>query len=141
RPQVLRVMNAANTGDNLAVGDPLPRGISIVTNLPIYQLGEINTHSVPTGSATDPGVPALLAADAFKLLSKSWDDSRVAWYDPLGISNHKGYITGPPQRTRTAQSTTYNMQVLSGSTPSSMYQYGGGVENFPGLIEEWGGRP
>lgn len=125
RPNAVRVFHARD----LRPGDAsvLPKGLSIVTNLPVYVLGAANE----TSNAIDPTdtnwKPLLIAGDQVMLLSNNWDDSRSRW-DKL-----------TNETTRTATETHHHIAMLSGWAESTSSDYGGGIENFPRYLENWAG--
>lgn len=112
RPNAIRIINAATINHTV-----FPRGLSIVTNLPVYTLGDMNTGT--------NWVPALVAGDAVTVLSKSWDDLNSRW----------AITPSAP----TATSTTQKIAVLAGDVPTSSASQGGGLHNFPRYIETWNG--
>jgi hypothetical protein len=116
----LRVVN----GDVLPLpavpGDP--GGMSIVTNSALYVQGDFNTLSWK---------PAALMADVTTFLSNGWDDTQSQVFPR------------PP----TAVATTVNAALLTGNSETpcdivhcgGIQQFGGGLENLPRFIEDWGG--
>lgn len=125
RPNAIRFINGARIDTTR-----FPQGLSLVTNLPAYVLGEFNTGS-DTGSASAiPWLPVMVGADALTLLSSAWDDKDAPWSDS---SNGFG--------SRNATNTTFNLEVLAGTVETADAEhYGGGVENFPRFLENWSGR-
>jgi hypothetical protein len=97
-------------------------GMSIATNAALYVQGDFNTVNWR---------PSALMADVATFLSNSWSDVQSQVYPrPL--------VTTP---------TTVNAALLVGSseTPCDIavcggtQQFGGGLENLPRFIEDWGG--
>ena len=160
-PRILYV-NVINTSpaddrrDYVAVrlrqGGQLPRprtnadtgGLSIATLRPLYILGDYNTTVWR---------PAALMGDAITFLSQPPNpnmDARTSW---PSASRCTGTSTGwcdVNQQTadqNRARATTVNAAILAGhsATPNDWMraggaqQYGGGLENFPRFLENWGG--
>jgi hypothetical protein len=89
-----------------------PKGLTIVSNLPMFALGDINSTSVPASkpsaakSMNEAGAnwrPLLLGADIVTLQSTSWEDWRSNWNAPVSDAG-----------TRVAGATTYHFEVLTG---------------------------
>jgi hypothetical protein len=92
----VRVINASNLSKSR-----LPKGLSIVTNLPMFLLGDINSASVPadkpsqviataTSTSTEitnisNWVPFMLGGDTIGALSNSWTDDEAPWNIPVGM--------------------------------------------------------
>lgn len=111
-PNALRVVNGANLN-----GARLPRGISIISNLPVYLVGDFNTSSNISSSTATPWVSSLVGGDKVVLISNNWNDSRSGWsVDPNSIN-------------RVATNTRYNVALLT--EPSS---------TLTSLLEDWAGR-
>jgi hypothetical protein len=99
-----------------------PGGMSIVTNAALYVRGDFNV---------DNWKPAALMADVTTFLSNGWDDTQSQVYPR------------PP----TATATTVNAALLTGNSETpcdirhcgTIQQFGGGLENLPRFIEDWGG--
>jgi hypothetical protein len=112
-----------------AVGQ-LPLGLSIVSNLPVYVVGDVNltsdAYAAPT--STLPWVPVLVGGDVVHVLSNAWDDQNARWAVSNGL------------QTRRASVTRYHMAMLGGwgmSVGTSTNQRSGGVHNFPRALEDW----
>lgn len=139
RPTALRIYNARNVNVEAAVDAPdiavgrLPRGLSIVSNLPTFLLGDVNTSSIPE-PATDPQwVPFLVGGDMVYLLSNNWDDARSSWGMSMSVAS--GVRRLPVE-------TTFNTSILAGwnttpTTDSSFGYWSGGLHNFPKFQEDW----
>lgn len=129
-PNAVRVMNAATLNRTV-----FPKGLSIVTSLPMYVQGNVNTSStigttaVPCGSLTSAWVPFMVGGDAVSLLSTAWLDVNDPWDNSKGLGS------------RNSLDTIYNMTFISGNveTVNGSY-YSGGVENFPRFLENWSGK-
>ena len=138
RVNAVRVINASTI-------DPavFPRGLSIVTNGPLYTLGNVNTGSL-TGtapgtprmdSATGNWVPLMLAGDAISFLSTNWTDRTN---NNLGTDRTWGEI---PRQVITcsvpdATPTTIVAGVVAGHVDTAT-TWGGGINNFPRFLECW----
>lgn len=91
------------------------QGLSIVTNQPVYLMGNFNSGANKR--------PAAVMADAINILSKNYVD-RVT-----------------KDSYNTADSTFVNAAFLSGmddTVPNGAYN--GGLQNYPRLHEDWGGK-
>ena len=119
-------------------------GLTIVTNRPMYVLGDYNTTVWR---------PAALMADAITFLSNppnaamrntaptasaSRCSAAAGWCDTLEVNFAK----------RGGRSTTVNAAILAGHSPTicdwqrtgcGANAYGGGLENFPRFLENWSG--
>jgi hypothetical protein len=134
RPHALRIYNARNVNSALGTTRPilpstpmLPSGLTIVTNLPVYVLGDVNLGSDPDNLAgTSPWVPLLVAGDIVYTQSNAWSDHEARWSKPANGNS-------------TAEATGYNMQVLTGwnPTPSSSAYWSGSLQNILRLHENW----
>jgi len=114
-------------------GSQLPdKGLTVSTARPLYVQGDynqpINAHLGTTN--TSGTKPASFAADAISVLSGSWNDANS---------------TSSSLATRVASHTTVNAAFLSGIVQTqdsnrAGNKYSGGVENYPRMLEKWGGR-
>jgi hypothetical protein len=117
----LRIRNAATLPDAAVPGDP--GGMTIVTNSAMYVRGDYNTNNWK---------PAALIADVATFLSTTWTDASSTTFP----------------RPRTFGTTSVFAALLAGNseTPCDArvcggpQPYGGGLENFPRFIEDWGGE-
>jgi len=120
-------------------------GVSIVTERPMYVLGDYNTTVWR---------PAALMADAITFLSNPPNvnmDARGSWPSAsrCGASNNGWCDTLQfPMAQRTSRGSTVNAAILAGHSPTPCDYaragcaggtYGGGLENFPRFLENWGG--
>ena len=133
--QLPKSRSAADTG-----------GISVVTERPLYVLGDYNTTVWR---------PAALMADAISFLSNPpnramLNASPAASAVRGGTAGVTGWCDVMQQvmAQRTAKPTTVNAAILAGNsaTPCDYARagcaspaYGGGLENFPRFLENWGG--
>ena len=148
--------NTSSANDYVAVrvrqGAQLPKpsvttdtgGLSIVTEHPMYVLGDYNTVVWR---------PAALMADAITFLSNPPNapmDARASWPAATRCGSNAGWCDTlqVTMQQRTARNTTVNAAILSGNSPTpcdyarsgcSSPPYGGGLENFPRFLENWGG--
>ena len=133
----------------LRQGQRLPRssspldtgGLTIVTERPMYILGDFNTTVWR---------PAALMADAVTFLS---NPPNPAMRDTAGLSGRcntasTGWcdVRQAGYEKREARATTVNAAILAGHSPTPCDfmrgctpPYGGGLENFPRFLEDWGG--
>jgi hypothetical protein len=125
----VQLHNAVTIPNRAAVNADSARGLTLATNGAIYVQG---TYNAPTRRVTDPNyalvqgaeAPAALVADAIMLLSDSWDNSKSG---KENRSNH-----------RQAVDTVYSTALVMGNVPAPSGDYGGGLENFPRFLENWG---
>jgi hypothetical protein len=136
-----------NASDLRLVGtdaDGKRRGLSIVTDLPMYVEGCFNTDNTKGGafiadaSGQTDKVDALVAADAVTMLSSSWNDE---WQKPKW-NEWNGHDTSSikPSNNRDARvatETTFNGVLMTGIVESNGGTYSGGLENFFRFYENW----
>lgn len=123
----VRIWNAAAINPTV-----LPRGLTIVSNGPVYILGDTNTAALTGGVPGTPRaevstgnwVPLWVGGDAITLLSNNWSDAGRRW----------GTSTTP-----TASTTTYVVAVTGGHVERNGSSESGGVNNFPRFLEDWSG--
>ncbi|HXY32548.1 MAG TPA: hypothetical protein VEI06_17725 [Gemmatimonadaceae bacterium] len=103
-------------------GATLNAPLTIATNLPLYVKGNFNLN-LNWRSAS-------LIGDAIIIQSNAWND-----------------LAHQAQGVTSAASTEINAAILAGSWPTACdwfvcgtNPYGGGVENFPRFLEDWGGK-
>lgn len=95
----------------------LEDGVNVVTNVPLYVVGDINMTSeidrVQTGTKATDWVPVMLAGDTVTTMSNSWSDqgSRGGVSTADGRLRSGGPGSGPA---RAASTTQYNMLILTG---------------------------
>ena len=119
----VRVFNAANIDRTV-----FPEGLSIVSNLPMYALGDLNVSSTPGGT---PWVPFMIGGDSLHHLSNNWQDASGAWH----LFNDDGYVGHLASRRATP--TTYNAAAMAGWVPSFNGSGGTRFHNFNGYNERW----
>jgi hypothetical protein len=91
----------------------LPRGLSVVTDNPLYVQGNYNTANRA----------AAFYADSVTVLSGNWSDA-----------NSTGSIEN-----RVAAGTTVNAAIMAGNRNTSEGDYSGGAENLIRFLEKWSG--
>jgi hypothetical protein len=99
-------------GIRLKNGKDLGAALTVVSEDPVYVLGDYNTVNKR---------PAAIIADAVNLLSNKWNDTKTAGHLP------------------TASATTFDFAMISGGNETNGSQYSGGFENLPRFHEDWGG--
>ena len=146
--------NTSSRNDYVAVrirgGAQLPRpnissdtgGVSLVTDRPMYVLGNYNTTIWR---------PAALMADAITFLS---NPPNPRMRDSTNLANRCSAVNGwcdvmqQAMAQRTSAGSTVNAAILAGhsATPCDYARagcggppYGGGLENFPRFLESWSG--
>ena len=116
--------STTNTAVRVVNGTSLSlRGLTVATPQPLYIEGNFNAPNF--GSPK----PASLVGDSITILSNGWSD----------------HESDEPLSSRNAKDTTVNAAILAGIVPSTtdasgVKHYSGGVENFPRLLEDWGGH-
>ena len=128
--------------------DNLPNGISIVTNLPAYVVGDVNITSDAFATGNEPWVPVLVAADVVHPLSNFWDDSRAGWAvstasrtlssGQVRLAGGGAVVETAAGGQRRAMVTRYNMEILGGWGMTVPGRASGGIHNFPRFLEDWG---
>jgi hypothetical protein len=91
------------------------RGLTIVSNDPVYIQGDYNTINKK---------PTSVICDSVNLLSNNWNDAK----SQQSLSN------------RTATNSTINTAFIAGVDNTVPGQYNGGIENYPRLHETWTGK-
>jgi hypothetical protein len=111
----------------LVNGSSLPaRGLTIVSQNPVYIKGDYNTALTGDSSLTGPNShpPAAVMADAVTVLSNNWTDA-----------NSTAAMTG-----RTPSNTTVNAAIATGPSQESVSGTGNGqLENDIRFLENWSG--
>jgi hypothetical protein len=118
----VRIRNGAYIGSSIP-GAPRPRGLTIVSDQPVYIQGDFNRN--------ENWIPAAFLADAINILSNAWDsDDR----------------SRRPLDQRRARETEVNAAFLAGTDITGGVegvggqdrgQYNGGLENYPRFHEDW----
>lgn len=117
-------------------GAALSYPFTVATDQPLYVQGSYN-----------PGTwqPASLLGDAITFLSGSWSDANHPWGASCSTT---AVVASCPFTMRNATAMTVNAAVAAGhsATPCdaagpgcAVHPYGGGLENFPRFLENWGG--
>jgi hypothetical protein len=125
RPNALRIIHAWKIDPTV-----FPKGLSIVTNGPVYLLGDTNAFSQGKLPANQGGDwrPLMVAGDATTFVSNAWTDNDFDWSDAAG--SFSGTRNAPTN-------TTYLVATIAGNVETSSTDWGGGVNNFPRFIEKW----
>jgi hypothetical protein len=119
---------------------PIPCGLTIASENPVYIQGDYNTPAPAGGTESwgPPTVAAAVAADAITLLSDNWNDvNSFVW--PYAINNGNA-------NDRNAVTTAYRTALIAGKGIPFVNPAGeapdfgtdGGVHNFLKYLEYWG---
>ncbi len=100
-------------GLRLTNGSDISYPLSVFSHNPVYVQGDYNTVDKQ---------PAAIVADAVTFLSNAWTDSKSTW-----SMTH-----------RNASTTSANVALITGDTEAQPTNYGGGLENLPRFLEDWG---
>lgn len=146
RKPAVRVKNAATIYDNDRNSGTANTGITIISQNPVYLLGNFNadgnitTGPEKTGSSKETVPPAMIAADVVNFLSSGWSAASGSSTNDDNPSSTASTYFG---RTHTAN-TEINAAILSGSNLSgqgvssaSLDYTTGGLNNFPRFLENW----
>lgn len=60
-------------------GTHMPKGLSVVSNLPVYLVGDYNTSSDVSNATATPWVSTLVAGGKIYQISNNWTDERAPW--------------------------------------------------------------
>ncbi|MCP4582785.1 MAG: hypothetical protein GY839_14340 [candidate division Zixibacteria bacterium] len=95
----------------------LANPLTVVTDNPLYTLGDYNTVNKK---------PAAVITDALTILSNDWDD----------LNSWSG------RNDRVAANTQVNVCFMTGNTETGSpgHDYSGGFENLPRFLEKWSGK-
>ncbi len=96
----------------LTNGEELAGPLTVVTDNPLYTLGDYNKTNKKA---------AALFTDALTILSNNWNDAK----SDKNLNN------------RVASNTTVNAAFLTGNTETTLGHYNGGLENLPRFLENW----
>jgi len=135
-PTAVRVWNAQTIKP-----DVLPRGLTIVSNGPMYVLGDTNVGSLTAGvpglaRTEDPAgnwVPLMVGGDAVTLLSNKWSDQERRWSVASVAAKYPVANCTPADTVK----TTFVLAVLGGHVERTSSNASGGVQNFPRFLECW----
>jgi len=123
-PDIVRIINATSLAG-------LPRGVTIVTNLPVQIVGDTN---IDVASETS----FLVGGDTVTLLSSSYTDG----HHTVGPDSATGSIALLSSTARPlAAATQYRVAVLAGQTLSTPARSSHGVDGFFRVWEKWSNRP
>lgn len=133
----VRITDAQQVPDRAATNAAGSRGFTLATNAPLYTLGHVNadgksgtgSNSSPDSGSPDLGklgteTPVSLVADAITLLSSNWKDANSYATDSANAPDF----------------TEISAALMVGIVKSANKAYSGGLENFPRLLEPWGGK-
>lgn len=126
---VVRLVNGSQlpSTDPCTGLEPRQPGLTVVSQNPVYIVGDYNTVAVP-GFATHP--PAAVLADAVTVLSNRWMPN-----------NFDSKSSLPYRSNRVASDTTVNAAIAAGpSTESTMGNDNGKVNNLVRFLEDWTGQ-
>jgi hypothetical protein len=142
----IRVRNAATLRSSTST-DPIPRGVTLVTNQGFYFYGHYNASN---------WIPAAVLSDTVNLLSRNWNDLELSPVPDCTTGNRCANNTSPGNRdvtprtataigNRNASATDVYAALLSGTTTTGNAEgvtgqggsYGGGFENYIRLHEYW----
>jgi hypothetical protein len=138
-----------STGDGRArpAEGVIPEGLNVITNAPLYIVGDVNMTSeieqVQTGQKATDWIPFMVAGDTVTTLSNSWSDQGSRW----GVGTGDGRLSPGFAPVRVASSTQYNMLILTGVAASGIFAgardvrtvgaSGGGITGAMRLMENW----
>ncbi len=110
-----------------------PTGLTLVSDQPLYVLGDYNRGLVASGDA--PRQPASLVGDTINVLSNRYWDANCS-----GLQCRDGQspasLNSP---VRDAVETRINAALLGGTDVTSVGNFNGGLQNFPRFHEDWSG--
>jgi hypothetical protein len=118
----VRIRNGAYIGSSIP-GAPRPRGLTIVSDQPVYIQGDFNRN--------ENWIPAAFLVDAINILSNAWDSDRrsrrpVAQRQASDTEVNAAFLAGTD--------TTGGVEGVGGQDRG---QYNGGLENYPRFHEAW----
>ncbi len=118
----LMLVNGSDLDDN---------PMTVACENPVYVQGDFNT--------TDKQ-PAAVLSDAITLLSNSWDKSKAVETDAWGRS-YSDRRSDAYYSKKNPSKTEMNISFITGDNKAdiSTKNYGGGLENLPRFLEDWGG--
>lgn len=132
----VKLINGSNLPDGSNSNSPA-KGLTVATLNAAYIVGDYNTGGTPPVDTSSNALtsnnyasgytvqPAAVIADAVTVLSGAWSSSNNA---STALSS------------RSAQNTTINTALISGTVPTDSSSYSGGVENYIRLGENWSGK-
>jgi len=136
------VLSTTTAGAAVTAAGTLKDGLNIVSNVPVYVVGDVNKTSeivnVQTGIKATDWIPFMIAGDTITTMSNAWSDHSARWGVFTG-----DFSIGP----RRAATTQYNMLLLTGlagagvhSSPgvvTTVARSGGGLPGSMRLMEDW----
>ncbi|MGZ3723889.1 MAG: hypothetical protein ACXVA9_13190, partial [Bdellovibrionales bacterium] len=108
-PNVVRVINGS-----AMTSASFPKGLSIVSNLPVYMTGDHNKLSTQASGTSVPWISSLIAGDRVNMISNSWSDANSRW------------DINPSLVDRLASNTTYNTALIT--------------DSLTFFLEDWNGK-
>ena len=96
-------------------------GVTIVSDVPVYIQGDLNTVNKK---------PVSVIADAVNLLSNNWNDANST----KGLSSR---VASDPNNPGSSTALTVDCAFISGVNSTTPGSYNGGLENYPRLHENW----
>ncbi|MGB8657725.1 MAG: PilX N-terminal domain-containing pilus assembly protein [Candidatus Zixiibacteriota bacterium] len=109
------VVSGSQSAVRLINGSELSAPLTVVTDNPLYTLGNYNTTNKKASA---------LFTDALTILSTNWNDANSS----KSLSN------------RIAANTTVNAAFLTGNSETTVGHYCGGLENLPRFLEDWSSK-
>ncbi len=119
RAVAVNQMNGVTLANGTDIGND-GLGMTMVSENPVYVEGNFNTTTKQ---------PASVIADACTFLSNDWEPTNKANSANPQYSSRP--VTGP---------TEVNLSFVTGDLQPTSTNYGGGVENLPRFLEDWGGE-
>ncbi|WP_117236736.1 pilus assembly PilX family protein [Thermus sediminis] len=123
----VRIRNGARIASTIP-GAPRPRGLTIVSDQPVYIQGDFNRDDP---DVPDDWIPAAFLTDAINILSNAWNDDNRS-RQPL--TNRRASDTEVNAAFLGGTDTTGGQE---GSGGQDRGQYNGGLENYPRFHEAW----
>jgi hypothetical protein len=141
-------LSATESGAAVSAVGRIGTGLNIVSNVPVYVVGDMNMTSeivnVQTGQKATDWIPFMIAGDTMTTLSNSWSDQGSRW----AVATANGDLEPDVRGLRRAATTQYNMLLLTGVAGSGVHTSpavvapvgvsGGGLPGSMRLMEDWG---
>ncbi len=110
-----------------------PTGLTLVSDQPLYVLGDYNRGLVASGDA--PRQPASLVGDTINVLSNAYWNASCAGFQCRDGQSPVAVLSAA----RRAVDTRINAALLGGTDVTSVGNFNGGLQNFPRFHEDWSG--